>query len=62
MIVTRSCPGSICRRGVRVRTLRLITLAVLPLGFIVVAALALALILKSGQASRDILKDTVVIR
>ena len=47
--------------GVRVKTLRLITLAVLPLGFIVVAALALALILKSGQASRDILKDTAVI-
>ena len=46
---------------VRIKALRLITLAVLPLGFIVVAALALALILKSGQASRDILKDTAVI-
>ncbi len=45
---------------VGIKTLRLITLAVLPLGFIVVAALALALILKSGQASRDILKDTAV--
>jgi signal transduction histidine kinase len=44
----------------RIKTLRLITLAVLPLGFIAVAALALALILKSGQASRDILKDTAV--
>jgi signal transduction histidine kinase len=46
---------------VRIKTLRLVTLAVLPLGFIVVAALALALILQSGQASRDILKDTAVI-
>jgi signal transduction histidine kinase len=46
--------------GVRVKTLRLITLAVLPLGFIVVATLALALILQSGQASRDILEDTAV--
>jgi signal transduction histidine kinase len=45
---------------VRIKTLRLITLVVLPLGFIVVAALVLALILKSGQASRDILKDTAV--
>ncbi|HUO01443.1 MAG TPA: ATP-binding protein [Rhizomicrobium sp.] len=45
----------------RIRTLRWITFTVLPLGFVAIAVLAFALILKSGQASRDIVKNTNVL-
>ena len=45
----------------RIRTLRWITFTVLPLGFVVIAILAVVLLLKSGQASRDIVKNTNVL-